>query len=482
MQNFLKFERDNGLFARKYCGFHYWQGIRLEIGHSITGLRDMNAVVSVVVKKKWRRRITICKDFLKAILEFNRLKKCDILYFDQGLQGAYRNVDGEMVDVYFGYFGFEDNYRVQRCYYIKGSERSPQKPGIGTDLIMPYKLMEKLKYFFIPQNNIDENEDTFIRSLCEEINKKYNKKISADIVIQEVRYHCLLYRIYEKYYKKLLKKTAPRAIILQCHYDIILYPLYKVAKEFSIPVIELQHGQACNHMAYKYVDICKEGKELPDYLFTYGSFWEQYMRLPVGIKTIAIGNPFLEAMKEKYKDVILNEKAIIFYSSRFSYDGEELEKLAVDFCKKYVNKGYTIYFKFHPNEAAVWKEQYRKLGNCKEIQIVDPAMNVYQLFAYAKHHVFVASTVMFEAMNYDICRYFYNFEGALKDSILEKQLPLIEKNGGKAFCSSEELESLINRDIQEGIVPIDDIWKPNAKENGQKALKKILSMNCVKNR
>ena len=105
------------------------------------------------------------------------------------------------------------------------------------------------------------------------------------------------------------------------------------------------------------------------------------MQLPKNLKTVQIGNPFLEVMKKKYKHTILNEKAIVFYSGNFSYDGEVLERLAVDFCKKYSDKGYEVYFKFHPGEMTIWKELYQLLCNCKEIQIIALSMRYLPLLS-----------------------------------------------------------------------------------------------------
>lgn len=484
-KNFLEFEKEKRLFERKYCGTYYWQTIRFSIGRLITMTPQGNTnSVSCSVNTNnpgGKRYLALGKDFLKELSNYCHLKKCDILYFDKGMKMAYRDVDGKKEDVYFGYFEYEKKYQVQRCYYVKKNEKNPQKPGIGTDLILPDKLILKVQFLLRKQKYIDQTEEAFIRSLCDEMNVRYNKNISPDKLIKEIRELCITHKTYEKFYSKILKKTTPRVIVVTCHYGPILFPLYNIAKEFSIPVIELQHGLTCSHLAYNYGDVSEKGKELPDYLFTYGAFWEEYMKLPENLKTVQVGNPFLEAMKEKYKHTVLNEKAIVFYSSSFFYDGEELEKLAVDFCKKYSDKGYEIYFKFHPGEMAVWKERYRLLHNCKEIQIIDPSMNIYEIFAFAKHHVFVASTVMYEAMNYDICRYVYTFESDLKSSMLEKQMPLMEKGGGVEFHDAEELEDLINKGVKAEAALTDDIWKPNARENGQKALEKILSMSRAKN-
>lgn len=477
-KDFLEFEKEKRLFERKYCGTYYWQTIRFSIGQLITMTRlgNTNPVSgSANTNNPGRKRyLALGKDFLNELLNYYHLKKCDILYFDKGMKMGYRDVDGKKEDVYFGYFEYEEKYQVQRCYYVKQNGRNPQKPGIGTDLIIPDKLILKIQLLLRKQKYIDQAEEAFIRSLCDEMNVRYNKNISADKLIKEIRELCITHKIYEKFYGKILKKTTPRAIIVTCHYGPILFPLYKIAKEFSIPVIELQHGLPCNHLAYNYGDVSEKGKELPDYLFTYGSFWEEYMQLPENLKTVQVGNPFLEAMKERYKHTVLNEKAIVFYSGSFLDDGEILEKLAVDFCKKYSDKGYSIYFKFHPGEKDIWKDLYRLLFNCKGIHIIEPSMNVYQLFAYAKHHVFVATTAMYEALNYDVCRYIYKFKGSLENIMSDIQLPLIKSGGAKEFYSDEELEELISKGEGMSTVFIGNMWKANAKENGQKALEEIL--------
>ena len=53
-------------------------------------------------------------------------------------------------------------------------------------------------------------------------------------------------------------------------------------------------------------------------------------------------------------------------------------------------------------------------------------------------------------------------------------MALMEKGGGVEFHNAEELEDLINKGVKAKAALTDDIWKPNARENGQKALEKIL--------
>lgn len=475
-QDFLQFEKEKDLFERKYCGVYYWQVIRLAVGLIICGYEDTNAIPDAIVKKNWKIKeyIALCKNYLTDVFNYYHLKKCDILYFDQGIPYAYRDVDGELVDVYFGCFEYENIYQIQRCYYNEGSRRNPQNPGVGKGLTLPDRLILKIQSMVQSQRYTDLREEEFIRFLCEEIRIKYNKNISADGLIRKVRKICKTYKIYEKYYIKILSKTAPKAIVLHCYYSSDFFILFKIAKEFSIPVIELQHGRTNNHIAYNYLDVSMKGKELPDYLFTYGSFWEKQMQLPVGMKTVTIGNPFLEAMKEKYKNIIPDEKAIVFYTSDFFMDGQVVEKLAVEFCERYGDKGYRIYFKIHPDEAAVWKERYLLLCDSKEIQMADPAMSVYRLFASAKHHVFVYSTVMYEAAKFDVCRYAYNFEGALQNAFDEMQHPLIEKGIVQRIHNAQELEYLVSKGMKTDADFVNELWEPNAKEKGQKALEEII--------
>lgn len=471
-RDFLEFEKEKALFEREYCGFSYWQGIRLEIGRGIEGIQKIPVTTEVVTRKK-RNLIAPCRAFLKDIRNYFCLKKCDILYFDQGLEGAYRNINGEMRDVYLDYFGYEDIYRFERCYYITGKKKNAERFGIGTALILPYKLMFRIRKRMNPEKNIDRKEEEFLRNLCNDINIKYKKNISSDILVQNIQYNRELYYAYEKFYKLILKRTHPKTVILQCHYSTILFPLYRIAKKLSVPVIELQHGTVANHLAYLYHEISERGKDLPDYLFTYGHFWEEQMHLPEGMQTITVGNPFLEAMKENNKDGISDEKTIVFYSGSFSSDGKELEKLAVRFCEKYADEGYKIYFKFHPGEAVSWKENYKLLRECKEIHIVEPEMDVYRLFAMARHHICVHSTVIYEAVNFNVRRYVYSMEG-MAEATAEVQQLLIEKGIAQRVCDERELRELIMNKVDEDFDVADEIWKSGAKENGQKALREIM--------
>lgn len=476
MQDFSELEKSKNLFERTYCGFHYWQGIREVMGWSAISLGKMG-VENAAESGKRRGISTLCGAFLEEIWNYLCLQRCDVLYCDHG-PVLDRNIDGQMKDIYFDYFCYEDNYRIQRCY-VNGRANRRKKPGIATDLILLDKMIYRIWGMLNKQKYIDLKEEGFISALCDEMNVRWGRNISSDTVIRMIRSYREIYQVYEKYYRRLLKKTHPKAIILQSHYSTVFYPLYKVAKEFSIPVIELQHGLINNHSAYYYLDISDKGKDLPDYLFTYGSFWETEIQLPIEMKPITVGNPFLEAMKEKYKNEVRDEKAIVFYSDQFDMSGKELEKIAVSLCKKCMDKGYKVYFKFHPLEKAVWKDQYKLLQNCKGMQMVESDMNVYRLFAMAKHHVFVMSTTMFEALNFDICRYVCSMQW-VSETMREISLPLRERGVVQEFRSMQELEELISSKKEIKVNSVKEFWKSGAKENGQKALKEIISIYAGK--
>lgn len=469
---FLEFEKEKNLFEREYCGFRYWQGIRLEIGRGIEGIQEIPTEADVAARKR-KNMFTLCISFLKDIWNYFRLKKSDILYFDSGEEGACRNINGELRDVYLDYFGYEEIFRIERCYYIKGSKRRFEKSGIRTDLIFLYKLIYRIRKCLKIEKYIDRKEEAFLCTLCNDINIKFKKNISSDMLIQKIQYNRESYYAYGKFYKLLLKKVKPKAVILKCHYTTILYPLYKAAKEFSIPVIEFQHGVITNHLAYLYLEDSDRGKDLPDYFFTYGHFWEEQVHLPERMQTITLGNPFLEAMKENYKYEVADEKAIVFYSGTFSYDGKELEKLAVRFSEKYADEGYKIYFKFHPGEAAFWKENYKLLREHKEIHIVEPKTDVYRLFAMAKHHICVHSTIIYEAVNFNVQRYVYHMDG-MAEVIINAQQRLIKKGVVQRVCDERELRELIKNRVDKSCGVAGEMWMPRAKENGQKALKGII--------
>ena len=265
------------------------------------------------------------------------------------------------------------------------------------------------------------------------------------------------------------RKIKPRVVFVVCHYDRLLWPLYQVSKEFNIPVIEIQHGTICNHGAYNYIDTSNTGKELPDYLFSYGELWHQWINLPVCMKAYAVGNSFLESRRQHYSENVVDDKKIVIYSDRWEMNGKFLENFAIILSNKYYNQGYRVYFKMHPAEYNIWSEKYLALKKSKQITVVCDGTELYQLLATAKHQIGVFSTVLYETTVFDVNTYILATEDIPYVQIL------VDYGMAYVIRDFNEFEQIMLSGVTLQREYVEQLWKRNAKENAQDVLDKIIS-------
>lgn len=464
LERFLKYENEKKLFERQYNGVYYWQYIRNSISLVLLKMDCENSKASKLKKRNWLIKIgNLLKDYANNINYFIHLKQCDIMYLDQ-LSSRY--VDGKWVDPYFDFFELEKIYLVQRCFYMR---RENVENIVSRGSFLPelrggclFDIKKKFPIFFR-----DRNEDKFIEEFVESIRNEFQVNVNVSLIKDRIRDIAYSYKAHHNYYKNIIKKIRPKVIVVVCHYDSRLYPLYSVAHKAEIPVIELEHGLICNHEAYNYGDTTDIGKSLPDYLLTYGEFWHDYIRLPACMKAVAIGNPFLENRAEKYKDIEPDEKKIVFYSGVPM--GHELAKFVVEFYQRYKDLGYSLYYKLHPGEFSDWKERYDKLLGYPGIKILRNEMDLYELLSGAKHHVTIGSTVLFESTIFRVKRYVL-----MNESYVHCMQPLIDAGFADVFQTVDEFRLLLNENTTNQLNISNQMWKKNAKKNVQYFFEKLM--------
>lgn len=465
LYEFIEFEKNEKLFARTYKGVNYWQCVRYDIQKTIS-FKEWGWIGRGSKKSQgiWKKSGGLLKRGVGDFRDVLNLKTCDLLYFDEQL---YRYVDGKLVDSYFDYFGFEDRFSVQRCYYHEKEGRRSRCGGIGVSAAaliqgVLYRLSKRMPSMFA-----DTQEDQFLEDLCRKIGYRFNTDIHADSMIQKVRDVVLHHKVYGRYYEWLISKVRPRAIIVVSHFDSKLFPMYGIAHKHHVPVIELEHGLIAYHEAYNYQDLTEEGKLLPDYFFVYGDFWTKYIQLPICMKPIAVGNPFLEMQRRKYDGIEPDEKTIVFYSGRI---GMEQAEFVIDFYKRNIGNGYRVCFKPHPVEYPDFRELYPVFEAYPEIRIIPKETDLYELLAGAKHHVAAASTVLFEAAIFDVKRYVMYMP-----EWIQYVQPLIDAGLAKMFRNLDELQELLEEKEYVDKSILDRLWKSNAKENALGVLEGIIS-------
>ena len=471
-QNFLQFESDEKLFERQYRGTYYWQALRSNIIERLGKKNDVKDNIENVNHKQsirgwFAEKISLFGDIISDRKNWNRLNRADILYFDQQ---SYSVIQGEEVDPFFDFFSFEQKYSVQRCfYYNRGKIKDYMGRGVGT-------LYAEMKIIFLSRVSrfiplfYSGGEDDFICRLWQKIDSRFGIDINLEQMLQAVRNTLITHIVYRRYYRKLLRKIKPQVIFVVCHYNRLLWPLYQVSKEFRIPVIEIQHGLINHHRAYNYVDTSIIGKELPDYLFSYGQLWHQWINLPDCMRAYPIGNPFLESRGQFYAENFADSKKIVIYSDRWETNGRILEKLALDISNKYYDQGYRVYFKMHPGEYNNWIEKYVALKENTQIMVVCNEIELYQLLSMAKHQIGVFSTVLYETTVFDVNTYILATE--------EKYIPyvqvLIDFELAYVIRDFNEFERIMLSGVTLQKEFAEQLWRRNAKQNAQDRLSKII--------
>jgi hypothetical protein len=228
--------------------------------------------------------------------------------------------------------------------------------------------------------------------------------------------------------------------------------MIEVAKALEIPVVELQHGVINKyHKGYSYPGD-REKEAFPDYLLTFGEYWNNIEYPIPDEKVIVTGYPYFDMMKKKFEDV--EEKNQILFISQGTI-GEKLSQFAVELSKQI--EDYEIVYKLHPGEFSNWQERYPWLEE-SEIEVLTNEKQLYQLFAESKIQVGVYSTAIYEGLGFNLKTFLVDLPG------IETMERLLDKKCCRKMNSAEELMENME-DEGDPEVDIEEFFKPNAKEN-----------------
>ena len=288
-------------------------------------------------------------------------------------------------------------------------------------------LIYQIKRFFSKKNN--HSIERFIEFL------KTKDNIEEDFAneIRNILYHYYHgYDYYRFYLTNIFKKLNPKVIFVRtASYGGFKSTLLKTAKENGIITGEFQHGNIYEgHMAYNYGDAVFKSEQykkyLPDYILTFGDYWNDKIKIPS--KIITIGNPhFYEGIK-KYKDIKEQKDSILIISQ-----GEITDKFVK--IAKYLSEelqNYRILFKLHPGEVP-FEGRYKELYKYTNIEIAKSG-DIYEYFAQFENIVVSNSTTIYEALGFNKKLFI------LEDDMIKNYFP---EDIGLKFKENEELKDLI---------------------------------------
>jgi len=216
-----------------------------------------------------------------------------------------------------------------------------------------------------------------------------------------------LLKFYTRYlfYLFFLKVIKPKSAILICHYS--KHAFIAACKRLGIPTFELQHGLITpSHGIYNLPKIPKKYKTsfinfvLPDFLAVYGQYWRE-VAMKGGLfpsRAIVTIGDYLK-IETGNKQPVSSGKKTILISSQAPVQGQIIKYIR--FLQANLDPtSWRVIVKPHPIEKDNAYQEVAKSG-LLEVSHDD----IYRLLQHAEVHISVYSTVLYEAVRYDLVNY-----------------------------------------------------------------------------
>ncbi|MFC6752983.1 hypothetical protein [Halorubrum tibetense] len=224
-----------------------------------------------------------------------------------------------------------------------------------------------------------------------------------------------------------------------------------------------QSGKHDHHFGYSFPE--NETKTtFPDYLLTFGEFWNENARFPIpDDRVIPVGYPYLEQRLDAYDDVKPAEQLLFISQGTI---GRELSQFALKVHED-DRIDHEVVYKLHPGEYDRWEDEYPWLAE-PDIRVIDePEPPLYRLFAESTAQVGVGSTAVYEGLCFDLETFVFDTDGS---DVLQ---PLVEDGTAATISTADELVGKMNRE-QRRRFDRERFFKPDAVENILQELNTIL--------
>lgn len=464
-ERLLELEAEYGLFDRQYHGVYYWHLIRRWI-LTTQGNQPGNDPLSLGGGEDGRRsRVRgILRDCLLQMGQFP-LKQADVLL--SASHANQRMLDGEYFDPWFRFITLPAGWRMQVLESAADYARRPTRGCVSRCYLDLKRLCRYACIRIWPARFADEAEDAFLETLAALLNKEIQSTLPESVLQARVRYSVASFSAYYAGLKKYLQKISPKLVLMVCAYNLTHFAMAYAARELGIPTAELQHGNILRFdIAYNFKEQESSGRYYPNYIFTFGQFWNGQARLPQGCRALAVGNVLTDFYRQKLKDVRQDPKGVVFYSNAT----QDMADMACALADLAIPAGYTVTFKYHPTRLAQERGRYPQLA-AHGVSVEETAVSVYEYLAADRHHVGGTTTCLTEAM------VFGGYGYMLKLPYYRSYQAFIDAGCIALFETAEALFAAIQKNS--GGLAIDQamvqsVWRSDAARHTQAAIEAIL--------
>ena len=466
-EKFIAFEKEYSVFDLKYGDIYYWHLIRSWLYRSLSkedlkydDLSKKRGTPLQIIEKLMVSMINCLINLKQFPLKKNR---CDILFSSPW---NFRLVDGKNTDIFFDFLKINTQYSFKSFEYNDSMHisRSRSISSCFIDLRMMFGYFK-----FILKKKL-KNRDCLpeLGGIVDSLNLSLGTAVNAEQIKNRVLYSTCVYNIYYQNMRKYLSKIKPKAVVMTNAYGLRHFATIRAAKELEIKAVELQHGLIGRyHIDYNFADQIESGRYCPDYLLTFGEYWNETCRSPHSLQKIAIGYRYIEYIEELSKNSVREANAVVFYSTR----NNDFADLACRFADLVKGLNYKTVFKYHPMECG--KVDYPQLRD-KDIVVIDQPTEVHNCLTIYEHHISVGSTVLFEGAMRDVSIYIWDIPGKEHTNILtDSGYGTVVKNEHELLEQIEKAQEHKNTQLRSHLLT------SNANDNFNKALELILKKRDV---
>lgn len=455
-RDFLELESDLGLFEWYVEGFPVWERIRNGVYNDIMQESGVFTQAHPAISKDATELLKGGLMWGKNLFVKNPLFAGEHELLVWGHKRRKRLDDGNWWDVIydpllasgeFDYLMIEDDYNL--------SHRTPTKSE--NVQYLDFVTFSSTIYRKLAAHHSIPSEDR-ANELEREIESRFGTTVDvATRIYEEVTDR----RVYLPLYRRLLRKVDPSVVLIAISYGKETF--VEACRKENIPVVEFQHGTIDEyHVGYSF-EGDRTKRDFPDYLFTFGPFWNQEVSLPIDDERVfPVGYEFLETKHQKFAN--REETNEIVFVSQGTV-ATKLSKMAVNLSERIDD--HRVVYKLHPGEYDRWKESYPWLED-SSVEVVTDSPTLYELLGRASAQVGVYSTAVYEGLRFGRETVLVGLPGIehMRRLIENYDVPVVTDNEDLA----EELKEPKNQQAD-----WEEFFSPNPKQRFRDALDAVAS-------
>jgi hypothetical protein len=409
----LALEARLGLLERTVGGVRFWEHLRMQTFWDLSEASGETSQPHTVAQRSPAALASLALRAVRNSVARNPLLAGPREFLFYGHPRRKLEEDGAWWDLYCDPLTalLEGRYVHLEGYHLLGHATPPKTQDLRyMDLV---KALAAAKMAISERRPVGTPEE---HRMLEEVERQVNAAFGTALPIKRKALHVLaVRRATLPLYRRILRRVRPRLVVLVVSYGKTTF--IEACRLEGIPVAELQHGIIHGeHLGYQFPDAPK--RAFPDYLLTYGAFWNQAAAYPLPPeRVLAVGYPYFTMQSRKHPPSPRPHRLLFLSQGTI---GAALSRLAVEVAAR-APAGITVTYKLHPGEAGRWRAEYPWLAGAPVEVIEGPEPSLYGLFAESVAQVGVNSTALFEGLGYRLPTYFLEAPG------IDAMAPLLQQ-------------------------------------------------------